>query len=93
MGTSLSLSVHQPLVTTRIGGRMRSEYCRHLSESSSQKCRILGTVGHSSRYAPIDEEKATDEKLTQAAENAINVEDEEGSEKEEETTASNRDRR
>ena len=41
----------------------------------------------------LDEEKATDEKLTQTAENAINVEEEqEGSEEEEERASSGRSR-
>jgi len=40
----------------------------------------------------LDEEKATDEKLTQTAENAINVEEEQEGEEEEETTSSNKGR-
>ena len=40
----------------------------------------------------LDEEKATDEKLTQTAESAINLEDENEQEGEEEETASNRGR-
>lgn len=40
----------------------------------------------------LDEEKATDEKLTQTAENAINVEDEQQGEEEEERTSSSRSR-
>jgi len=40
----------------------------------------------------LDEEKATDEKLTQVAENAINIEEEQEEGEEEETTSSRRSR-